>query len=89
MSTRELGCEEVIERLFDYLDRELGARQAEEIERHLARCRDCFSRAEFERRLRAMVEASGTVKAPPRLHRRIRHLLDQFDSDETDAIPDP
>jgi len=29
MSTGKLGCEEVIERLFDYLDRELGAKQAE------------------------------------------------------------
>ncbi|QTF92019.1 zf-HC2 domain-containing protein, partial [Halomonas sp. BM-2019] len=81
MSTRELGCEEVIERLFDYLDRELEVQQAEDIERHLTRCRDCFSRAEFERRLRARVDASGTVRAPPRLHRRIRRLLDQFDSD--------
>ncbi|MFY0992027.1 anti-sigma factor family protein [Halomonas sp. C05BenzN] len=81
MSARELSCEQVIERLFDYLDRELDHQQAADIERHLHRCRDCFTRAEFEKRLRARVEASGRVKAPPRLHHRIRSLLDQFDGD--------
>jgi anti-sigma factor (TIGR02949 family) len=85
MTQRELSCEEVIERLFDYLDRALDHQQAADIERHLARCRDCFTRAEFEKRLRARVEAAGTVKAPPRLRRRVQQLLDRFDSDDPDA----
>ncbi len=84
MSKRDLSCEEVIERLFDYLDRELDHRQAADMERHLSRCRDCFTRAEFEKRLRARVAASGTVKAPPRLYRRIVNLLDRFDDDDPD-----
>lgn len=83
MSAREPSCEEVIERLFDYLDRELDVQQAEEIERHLARCRDCFTRAEFEKRLRERVAASGTVPAPPRLHSRVQRLLDRFQEDNT------
>lgn len=84
MSGRPLTCEEVIERLFDYLDRELDGQQAADIERHLHRCRDCFTRAEFEKRLRARVEATGTAAAPPRLRRRIRDLIDRFD-EEHDA----
>lgn len=84
MNPTDLTCEEVIERLFDYLDRELDGQQAADIERHLARCRDCFTRAEFEKRLRARVEASGTATTPPRLRRRLRDLLDHFD-DEHDA----
>ncbi|TFH86293.1 mycothiol system anti-sigma-R factor [Billgrantia azerbaijanica] len=87
MSPRELSCEDVIERLFDYLDRELDDRQAAEIERHLAKCRDCYSRAEFEQRLRDRVEASGTVTAPPRLRRRVRRLLDRFDEGDPDDTP--
>lgn len=83
MSTRDLSCEEVISRLFDYLDRELDDRQAADIEHHLARCRDCFTRAEFEKRLRARLAASAPQPAPPRLKRRIRRLLDHFD-DELD-----
>lgn len=83
MSTRNLSCEQVIERLFDYLDRELDHQQTADIERHLTQCRDCFTRAEFEKRLRARVEAAGTVKAPPRLRQRIRELLDRFDESDT------
>ncbi|MCG6658170.1 anti-sigma factor [Halomonas campisalis] len=85
MSARDLNCEEVIERLFDYLDQELDAQQAADIDRHLHRCRDCFTRSEFEKRLRARVAAAGTASAPPRLQRRIRHLLDQFNGDESDT----
>lgn len=84
MTRRELTCEEVMAQLFAYLDREVDMPYDEAIERHLHRCRDCFSRVEFERRLRAKVEASATVKAPHRLHSRIEALLDRFDIDETD-----
>ncbi|MCE8018001.1 anti-sigma factor [Halomonas sp. MCCC 1A17488] len=83
MKSKAMSCEEVIERLFDYLDRELDPQEATDVERHLHRCRDCFTRAEFERRLRARVTATGTAKAPPRLHQRIRTLLDRFDESDT------
>ncbi|PWG63953.1 anti-sigma factor family protein [Spiribacter halobius] len=78
MGAREPSCEEVIRRLFAYLDGELNSATEEEIAHHLTRCRDCFSRAEFERRLRARVAEAGTVEAPERLHHRLRQLLDEF-----------
>lgn len=78
MSDRELGCEEVIERLFDFLDHRLDGGQDDAIHRHLERCRECFSRAEFERRLRERVAEAGTEQAPERLRRRIRTVLDEF-----------
>ncbi|EPC01098.1 hypothetical protein L861_11025 [Litchfieldella anticariensis FP35 = DSM 16096] len=85
MTRRELTCEEVIEQLFDYLDREVSSQHRADIERHLERCRDCFSRAEFEKRLRAKVEKSVSVQAPQRLRRRVKDLLDRFDTDETNS----
>lgn len=78
MTEDRLSCEEVIERLFEYLDRELDAGLVNEIERHLERCRDCCSRAEFERKLRAKVAETGTARAPERLRRRVRKLIDEF-----------
>lgn len=78
MNKRDLTCEQVIERIFVYLDRELDAAQSSRIDRHLQKCRDCFSRAEFEKQLRARVRDAGTVETPERVHRRIRRLLDQF-----------
>lgn len=73
-----ISCEEVVERLFDYLDREMDSATSAEIERHLERCHDCFSRAEFERRLRERVARSGQQEAPERLRRRIREMIGRF-----------
>lgn len=73
-----LSCEEVIDMLFAYLDREVGEELTDRIEQHLDSCRDCFSRVEFEQRLRAKVRESGEVKAPARLKKRIQSMLDEF-----------
>lgn len=78
MSDGHITCEEVIEQLFDYLDRELDAGVSERIDAHLERCRDCFTRAEFERRLRARLHEATDVEAPEKLHRRIRGIIDEF-----------
>ncbi len=78
MSRGNLTCEEVIEQLFLYLDGELDGELSAHIDRHLENCRDCFTRAEFEKKLRAKVAGSARQRAPERLQRRIRGLLDQF-----------
>ncbi|MFN2361417.1 MAG: anti-sigma factor [Marinobacter sp.] len=78
MTESWVSCEEVIEHLFEYMDRELDGHTSAEIERHLERCHDCFSRADFERRLRERIAASGQQQAPERLHRRIREVIERF-----------
>lgn len=78
MSEKELSCEEVIEQLFEYLDQRLGAEKIADIHRHLERCRECFSRAEFERRLRGRIVDAGETKAPDRLRMRVARVLDEF-----------
>lgn len=78
MSRDNLTCEEVIEQLFTFLDEELDAERSAEIDKHLERCRDCYTRAQFERRLREKVGDAGVEKAPDRLRARIKGLLDRF-----------
>lgn len=78
MSQQEISCEEVIEQLFHYLDREVDEDVGERIRHHLARCRDCFSRAEFEHRLRERVREASEARAPERLHRRLAKVMDSF-----------
>jgi anti-sigma factor (TIGR02949 family) len=78
MSKPTLNCEEVLKHLVAYLDRETDAHTAAEIERHLEQCRGCYSRAEFERQLKARVRAAGSRSAPERLRARIRKLVDEF-----------
>lgn len=78
MKQTELSCEEVIKQLFDYLDRELDRQTDADIEYHLQRCRGCFSRAEFERKLRAKIADIANQKAPARLYHRIDKLLENY-----------
>jgi anti-sigma factor (TIGR02949 family) len=78
MSKPTLTCEEVLKHLVAYLDRDTDAHTAAEIERHLEQCRGCYSRAEFERQLKARVRAAGSRSAPERLRARIRKLVDEF-----------
>lgn len=78
MTGRDIDCEEVIEHLLAFLDREVDGDTRARIDAHLQRCRDCFTRAEFERRLRARVRQTTEVRAPERLHRRIGELIDTF-----------
>jgi anti-sigma factor (TIGR02949 family) len=74
----EIGCEEALARLFEYLDHELDATRHAEVEQHLHTCRACFSRAEFEGRLKRKLGQIGQEKAPPEFERRIKGLLRRF-----------
>ncbi len=78
MTPQSLTCEEVLEHLLAYLDREVDSHTSSEIERHLAGCRGCFSRAEFERRLKARVQETGELDAPDSLRRKLRFLVENF-----------
>lgn len=82
MSGRDLSCEEVIEHIFEFLDDELEPDWRADIERHIQTCRDCYTRAEFERKLREKVREAAQAKAPDRLHRRIEGLLDKYERGE-------
>jgi anti-sigma factor (TIGR02949 family) len=74
----KISCEEVIAHLFAFLDDETDSKKRSAIEKHLQECRGCFSRAEFERALRARVRQLGGSETPATLRRRVKTLLDQF-----------
>lgn len=42
------SCLQTVERLADYLDRELSAVESSEVERHLQTCERCLQRFQFE-----------------------------------------
>jgi anti-sigma factor (TIGR02949 family) len=71
-------CEDAIRLLAAHLDRELDDHTHAEVERHLHACRSCYSRAEFERRLKASIAALGHEPVPPELTSRVNSLVQQF-----------
>lgn len=74
----DIGCLEAIERFHAYLDGELGTPEAAEFEHHLAHCRSCFSRAEFEKLLTARLKLVAAERASEGLKARLRTLMDSF-----------
>ena len=75
---RTIDCEEALRRLFEYIDAELAGERQREVDHHLERCRSCFSRVEFEKRLKAHVGELGTEPVDPALQQRILKVLDEF-----------
>ena len=81
----DIGCLEAIEGLYALLDGEISdSRTIGQIEAHVAHCRSCFSRAQVEqiitekiRSLHETAEGEGQ-KAPERLQRKLRDILDNL-----------
>lgn len=73
-----LSCEDALRLLADHLDGELESARGRELERHLETCRSCFSRTEFERRLKAKIAGVGQQPVTPTLTRRVQTLIREF-----------
>jgi anti-sigma factor (TIGR02949 family) len=79
MTDREIrSCEDALSLLAAYLDGELKRGVGDEVERHLEKCRSCYSRAEFERRLKQKVAESGRAEVRPELRDRVSDLIRGF-----------
>lgn len=75
---KTIGCEEALSRLFAYLDQRLGASRRREIEHHLEICRTCFSKAEFEKRLKAHFRTVGRNPLRASFEHRMKTLLNRL-----------
>lgn len=75
---RILTCDEALRFLAAYLDGELADATDRDVESHLARCRSCYSRADFEKRMKLQVAALGRSAVSPEFAERIRRLMSRF-----------
>ena len=81
MNTTDItNCEEALKVLAEHLDRELDERRDTQLHAHLESCRSCYSRAEFERQLKAQIRALGIDDVPASCTTRIDQLLSTFTS---------
>jgi anti-sigma factor (TIGR02949 family) len=73
----QAACEAILQRLDDYLDRELSAEDVLMVERHLEECFDCASQYRFEIRLIHDIRARlRRIALPGDLMTRIKLRLD-------------
>ena len=75
-----MTCDEALRLLAVFLDGELHGGPHAAVERHLDVCRSCYSRAEFERRLKAEIGRLGREEVSSGFEDRVRAILDSFTS---------
>jgi mycothiol system anti-sigma-R factor len=75
---RDLQCEYVLQRIYDYLDGEVDESTRADIDHHIEHCRECFGRAEFERLLKKRIADTASTVAPDGVRRRVKSLLKRF-----------
>jgi len=72
-----LNCEECVERLYPFLDRELSEEEQRDVRTHLGLCRHCQHRFRFEgNMLRFVGEVARATSCPDEARRRIERELD-------------
>ncbi|MCL4213278.1 MAG: zf-HC2 domain-containing protein [Gemmatimonadales bacterium] len=76
MDTDHIDCASAMERLFEFLDGELGPELEVRLRAHLEVCSHCFGQAGFERRFLAAVQAAREAeRCPDRLRSRVLEAL--------------
>jgi len=76
--TDDMGCEQALKRLLEFIDHELSDSEHDSVERHLRTCRGCCSRMEFESRLKERMSALSTEDLPSTTRDRVRNLIKRF-----------
>jgi anti-sigma factor (TIGR02949 family) len=69
-------CQQAVQRLNDFLSRELQPEEEVLVQRHLQDCRGCFEKFRFEETLlKTLRDKMSQVQAPDGLRQRILGLL--------------
>lgn len=71
----ETSCEEVLREIELYVDGELDRARCFELDEHLQGCSSCLRRADFRRRLNAVVRSKWGSHAPEELFERIAESI--------------
>lgn len=72
----EMTCEEAVQKLYEYLDKELDKATVEQLDTHLEICQSCCDHFEFEKKVRSIIrEKCSDEKAPDFLKSKIRDIL--------------
>jgi anti-sigma factor RsiW len=82
-----ISCSEAVEQLWDYLDREVSARERAAVEEHLAFCRRCCGEVEFAEELRGLLTSASHVRLPADVAAALDRCLDDVVADAADAAP--
>ena len=69
------GCDEAVERLWEYVDSELGGLDRDRVEAHLHECVSCLEEEQVELVIKQIVRRGCQEQAPEALRLRIHEQL--------------
>lgn len=72
------SCEEAIRLIADYIDHELDENESTQLREHMERCKSCYSRVEFEQKLKAQLATLRSAAISEELSRRVRGVLHHY-----------
>ena len=72
---KSLNCEEAVARFNDFMDNYLKGKSRKELVKHIAECRHCFERFEFEQLLKSKVLQLPKSKKNQPLVSRIEKMI--------------
>lgn len=71
------NCDEVLERVYVFIDKELDDASCAEIQQHIDDCGPCLQEVDLERVLKALVARSCKEQAPLELRQRVMFSIRQ------------
>jgi len=74
---KDIDCEEAIKRLMDYIDDYLKTNRKTELEKHLASCRSCMDRYEFQKKIKTKISSLDN-RSDSTISNKLRGLLDSL-----------
>lgn len=80
-----IPCDQVIIKLWDYLDGELGSETSAAMEAHLDACARCFPEFDFQRAYKEFVRETRFGSVPPELRRSVFETILNDDAEAAGA----
>ncbi len=78
-------CDDLAERIERFIDGELDAHEAAQLDAHLAECLPCIEERGLRERIRGLVREGCSEVAPPELVARVRARLAAVDDGGVDG----
>jgi anti-sigma factor (TIGR02949 family) len=80
-------CRDAVSRLWEYLDGELQAGNADAIRDHLETCSRCYPHTDFQRAYQRFLARTASMPVPPGLRRRVFEAILAEDAQGGGAVP--
>jgi mycothiol system anti-sigma-R factor len=84
-----IPCDQVVAKLWEYLDQELAPEASAQVQQHLEICRRCFPQYDFQRAYRVYLLQVQRESVPPALRHRIFEaiLAEEAASKQSSDVP--